>query len=200
MSRVGAVEDFDDGAAVHDGDAVAHPQDFGKLRRDHQDGDALGGEVGHQRVYLRLRAHVDALRRLVDDEHLRSSQKPTRQGDLLLVAAGERGDGDVDGRRLHAEPARVVAGNLALALKVDPRAAGDLVERGERDVRADLHVEDDPVPAPVFGQVGDAAPDGLARAAYADALAAKKYLAGVYGRESEARARQLRPPRADEPR
>src|ERR1044071_427245 len=181
MSRVGAVEDFDDGAAVHDGDAVAHPQDFGKLRRDHQDGDALGGEVGHQRVYLRLRAHVDALRRLVEDEHLRSSQKPTRQRDLLLVAAGERRDGDVDGRRLDAEPPRVVARDLALAPEVEPRAARDLVERGERDVRADLHVEDDAVPPAVFGQVRDAAADGLTRAAYAYGLAAQNYLAGVHG-------------------
>jgi hypothetical protein len=40
-----------------------------------------------------LRAHVDSARRLVGEQHLRRLHEPLRDRGLLLVAAGERGDG-----------------------------------------------------------------------------------------------------------
>ena len=50
------------------------------------------GQLAHQPVDLRLRADVDALRRLVEDDHRRLGRQPPRQRDLLLVAAGEVAD------------------------------------------------------------------------------------------------------------
>ena len=47
------------------------------------------GEIGDDRVDLGLGLHVDALGRLVQDQHARLGRQPLRQHDLLLVAAGQ---------------------------------------------------------------------------------------------------------------
>ena len=41
---------------------------------------------------LGVRAHVDAARRLVEDQEFRLRRQPARQNDLLLVAAGKLAD------------------------------------------------------------------------------------------------------------
>ncbi len=100
-----AVHRGDDGAAVHDGDPVAHAEDLGQLGRDHQDRQALGGQLAHQSVDLGLGADVDALRRLVEDQQARARGQPPRQRDLLLVAAREVADRGVEVGRLDPQPA-----------------------------------------------------------------------------------------------
>ncbi len=74
--------------AEHD-DPVAHAEHLRKLGGDHDDGLALPDEAVHEFVYLGLRAHVDAARRLVEDEDLAVPHQPFGDDDLLLVAAGE---------------------------------------------------------------------------------------------------------------
>src|SRR3954452_5360286 len=67
-----------DPALVHDQHAVGHPEHLGQLGGDHQHGEPLACELGHQSVHLRLRAHVDATRRLVNDQDLRAGGEPLR--------------------------------------------------------------------------------------------------------------------------
>jgi len=66
--------------------AVGHAEHLGQLGRDHDDREALLRQLLHQGVNLRLRADVDALGRLVQDEHLRLRGQPARQRHLLLIA------------------------------------------------------------------------------------------------------------------
>ena len=58
------------------------------------------GQLAHQPVDLGLGADVDALRRLVEDQHARLRRQPAGQRDLLLVAAGEVADRRVERRRV----------------------------------------------------------------------------------------------------
>ena len=65
------------------------------------------GELAHQPVDLGLGADVDALRRLVEDQHRRLRRQPAGQRHLLLVAAGEVADRRRRSTRvLIAEPLR----------------------------------------------------------------------------------------------
>ena len=74
--------------ADHD-DAVAEAEQLLEIGGDHDDRDARGGDVAQDRVDRGARADVDALGRLVEDQHPRLEQEPARDDDLLLHAAGE---------------------------------------------------------------------------------------------------------------
>src|SRR5581483_7113413 len=76
-------------AAAHHADAIAHADDFGQVARDQQHGEAVLREAADDLVDLALRADVDALRRLVEDQQPRPGREPPREGNLLLVAARE---------------------------------------------------------------------------------------------------------------
>ena len=69
----------------------AMPIDLGQLRADHQDGDAAVGEPADDPVDFDLGADIDAARRLVEDQDACRQCAPTREQDLLLVAAGQVG-------------------------------------------------------------------------------------------------------------
>ena len=69
--------------------AIAHAEDFGQLGRDHQDRQAAGGQIAHQAMDFGFRADVDALRGLVQNQEFRIRGQPARDGDFLLVAAGQ---------------------------------------------------------------------------------------------------------------
>ena len=79
----------------HDGDAVGQAQNLGQLRGDHDDGLALLRQILEQRVNLILRAHVDAARRLVEDQDVSVTFQPLGHDDLLLVTAREAAQLDV---------------------------------------------------------------------------------------------------------
>ena len=74
---------------AHHQHAVGEPQDLGQLGGDHDDGAALGGQLLDQGVDLGLGADVDAARRLVEQQDLRTRGDPAADDRLLLVAAGE---------------------------------------------------------------------------------------------------------------
>ena len=52
----------------------------------------FGDELGHEAVHGGLGADVDALGRLVEDDHLGRRRQPFGDDDLLLVAARQRAD------------------------------------------------------------------------------------------------------------
>jgi hypothetical protein len=85
------------GRARHDDDAVAHAEDFGEFGGDHDDGQALLGEVAHEAVDFGFCADVDALGGFVEDQDFGFGGEPTGECDFLLVAAGESADGGLDG-------------------------------------------------------------------------------------------------------
>ena len=77
-----AVADHDDAV----GRARAVPRIPTRRRRSPT---PVRGDVAQDRVDRGARADVDALGRLVEDQHLRLQQQPARDDDLLLHAAGE---------------------------------------------------------------------------------------------------------------
>ena len=79
-----------------------------ELRRDDDDGDAVGGELAEQRVDLLLGADIDAARRLVADEHLRLRQDGARED---APSAGCRRSGRRSARRARWRPAAAGAGS-----------------------------------------------------------------------------------------
>src|SRR5690242_7935823 len=176
---------------MHYRDAVAHAENLRKLRRYHDDRESLPGEIDHQFVDFRFGADVDALRRLIQDEHFGVNREPAREGHLLLIAAGERAGFRVQAGGLDAETLDVAACQLALGLVVEQAAMRDSIEIGEAGVGSDRHFQHDAVLAAVFRQVADLQPDGVGGGADARRAAVEEHLAGIGGRETEDGLRQL---------
>ena len=95
-------------AFAHDDDAVAHAQDFGQLRRDHDDRLAFPSELVHQGVDFALGPDVDAARGLVENEDVAVADEPFRDDHLLLVAAGQVPQQLLQGGRLDVELMRCI--------------------------------------------------------------------------------------------
>ena len=79
-------------AALHDGDAIAEPEQFRKIAADHQHGARfvirrVGNERVDQPVNLRLAADVDPAGRFVENEDVDVVVQQSRDRDLLLIAA-----------------------------------------------------------------------------------------------------------------
>ena len=69
------------------------PRISGQFGRDHHDRQTALRQIAHDAVAFRLRAHIDTLRRLIEDQHLRLRRDPAGDRDLLLIAAGKRATG-----------------------------------------------------------------------------------------------------------
>ena len=98
--------------AQHD-DPVAHADELGHLRGDQDDRHALRRKVGDHGVDLGLRLHVDALRRLVEDQERRRgraaiSPAPPSAGCRRTAPrpAGRSSGSAASGARAPARPAR----------------------------------------------------------------------------------------------
>src|SRR5438093_6721582 len=74
---------------MHHEDAIAHTQNFGHLRRNHDNRNAICSEPVHEVIDLFLCSHVDSTRRLVKNEDLRLTAQPFAQHDLLLISSAE---------------------------------------------------------------------------------------------------------------
>ena len=156
LGGVGVRELRDEAAFAHDEDAVGEAQDLGKLGGDHQDRDALAGELVEQPVDLGLRADVDPARRLVDDEQRGAAAQPLREHDLLLVAARERAHRVREAAVLDLQPERPVGGR-SVAPSVPRMNPSRLSrrERRERDVAHDRRAHHEALLAAVLGDEAD---------------------------------------------
>src|SRR5688572_23843989 len=83
-----------DGAAVAEDDkAGGEADDFFELGADEEDGHALGAEFVGDAEDLGFGGDVDAAGGFVEDEEAGFGGEPAGEESLLLVAAGEAGDG-----------------------------------------------------------------------------------------------------------
>ena len=90
MSSLGDLADL--APVAQHRDPVADRDQFVELGRRHQQRQALLAQLADQRHDLRVRADVDAARRLVENEDARVGDQRARQHDLLLVAARQLAD------------------------------------------------------------------------------------------------------------
>ncbi len=81
----------DHAAEPHHQDAVGDVQQFLRLARHEDRGQAALGLAPHDVEHLLLRLHVDAPAGFVEEHHLRLRVQPVADDDLLLVAARQRG-------------------------------------------------------------------------------------------------------------
>ena len=162
LRRLGGRQLGGDPALAQHHDPVAHAQELGQLRGDQDDGQALAGEVGDDRVHLGLGLHVDALGRLVEDQHARLGRQPLGQHDLLLVAAGQRLDRLLVAPEAQAQPVEMAAHQAQLAGRADQAGRGRLVDHRQRGVGEDREVHHQALADPVLRDVGDAGRHGVA--------------------------------------
>ena len=162
LGRLGRRQLGGDPALAQHHDPVAHAQQLGQLRGDQDDGEALAREVGDDRVDLGLGLHVDALGRLVQDQHARLGRQPLGQHDLLLVAAGQRLDRLQVAPEPQAQAVEVAAHEAQLARRPDQAGHGRLVDDRQGGVGEDREVHHQALADPVLRDVGDAGRHGVA--------------------------------------
>src|SRR5579871_1865554 len=126
---------------------IAKPRKLGEIAGADQHAATAAGELAHQAVDLRLGGDVDALGRLVEQQHCDLARQPFRQDDLLLVAARQR-------RRLEVGPARPDVEQLhqprddAVARRaIDFAVAPQAIQVRQQDIVAHRKVHDQAEPA-----------------------------------------------------
>ena len=121
-------------------DAVAEDGQLLGVGRGHQDGRALASRRRHEVVDRGLRADVDALGRLVEQQDARLAAQPLRQHDLLLVAAAEQARAAAPGRRgrssTRLDPALRPRGARRAKSIRPPAPLRSALQVGQRDVLA----------------------------------------------------------------
>ena len=186
-------------AAAHDGNAVAHAEDFRQVTRYHQHGEAVPGEAADDFMDFTFRAHVHALGRFVQDEDPGGGGEPAGEGDLLLVAAAQgmaRGFGAVGA---DVQLADELEGARAFRAEPEPGAGENFPVDGHGDVLRQGHFEDDAMAPAVFGHVSDAAGDSFPRGMDLDFLAVQKHFTGIGGSDAEKGPGQFGAAGADQP-
>ena len=170
-----------DAAIAHDDEAVGDAQHLGQLAGDDDDAAARRGHVVDDLVDLVLGAHVDAARRLVEDEHLQARLgQPARQDDLLLVAAGQQADLLLTVRGLDAQLLDEVVGALRLLAVAQEHAGGEAVAAAaDVDVLSHRRVRQDALLLAVLRAQHDAGGDGVGRCVGPHGLAVQPHLAAA---------------------
>ena len=199
LGERGALQDAADRALVHHRDAVGNADHLLHVARDHQDRHARVRQRPHHVVDLLLGAHVDAARRLVEDDGARLHGQPLRQHHLLLVAARERDDRRLHPRPADAEPPPLLLGQRRLRLAPDEPRPGEAAKLRQRDILGDRKVEHHPAALTVLRHQIDPLRDRLAGRAHAHRLPVEPDRAGNERIDPEHRPRELGPPRADQP-
>ena len=127
------------------------------------------------RMHLGFGADVDAARRLVENQDRRVGVEPLAQHDLLLIAARQLGDFEIDRRRADREPCAEVAGGSPFQTCPNEAEAIEVATQNrQRNVGEDRHRENQPELATVLGHIGDAEVHAIARRADCDRLAVEK--------------------------
>jgi hypothetical protein len=136
----------------------------------------------------------------IENYHARAGHEPAREGDLLLVAAGKRGNLGPRGRRLDVKRAHISSRGAALLRRVDESKTRDRGQTRQAGVLGDRHLGNHPVLPPIFRDIPDAVVDGPSRRIEPRDLAADPNLSGVGRCETEDRVGQLAPPCAGQTR
>ncbi len=185
---------------AHHQHPVADADHLGQLGGDHDHPDPLLRQLVDDPVDLRLGADVDPAGRLVEDQHLGADLEPARQEHLLLVAARQAADPDQRAGGAHPQRLERRLGPAPAAGQVEHAPAARVaVDHAHVDVLAARHVEEQPEPLAVLGQVGDAELERLFGPADGHRPAVEPDLARGLGIGAVDQPGELGPARADQP-
>ena len=112
---------------------------------------------------LGLRADVDALRGLIENQDPRLGREPARQGNLLLVAAGQTASGRLRAGALDREVAHEVFRQRLLGGGTQPCAGKQFPVHRHGHVFRNGHLEHDAVASAILRHVGDTVVYGVLR-------------------------------------
>ena len=143
----------------------ARPEHLLELGRDQQDRHPVRGERVDQLVDRALCADVDAARRLVRDQHARSTEEPLREQHLLLVSAGERVDRGAFAARAHVERADQLRVRRARRPATSRRTCDEVVEVRQGHVLDDRAAHQQPLALRFSGSSATPWPIAVARRA-----------------------------------
>src|SRR5262245_49238132 len=161
----------DDAPAAHHQNPIRHPQQFGQVGRDHDDGRARFGKLIDLAINFRPRRDVDAARRFVEQEDLRVGEEPPREQRLLLVAAAQTSHGFRGGGRPDAQLADEFVGGVEFGFAPQSPASNQRAYVGQRDVGRERQIQTQARALTVFGQQAQTAryrPEGLAGAPFSE--------------------------------
>ena len=159
----------------------------------------LRREIAEDAVDLGLGADIDAAGRLVEEDDPRADRQHLGDGDLLLVAAGQRRDRIADAAAPEVEPVAEDRRLLGFLLGVDGAPGGrDLAEVERRDVGGDREVEEDAIALAVLREIDDAVVDAVAIGADRQRLAIEDDLAAACPLQAADALDDLAPAGADQ--
>ena len=190
---------------IGDGDAVAHhhhafgdAQQFLEIRGDDHHRHTLIGDVAQDAVDRAACADVDALGRLVKDQHFGVDQQPARHDDLLLHAAGKGQQACVHpvGGQAKLRQKRV---HPVLPLPVAQPKAAMAAQMRQHQVLAHAEIGHDVLRAAVFGDKADALPDRVHRPAQRDLAPLQPDGAAVARTQAEQRLHRFGAARTHQP-
>src|SRR5690349_5387976 len=141
LARAGRGQLAGDQPLPHDEHPVGQAEHLRQVRGDDDDGEPFGRQVADDGVDLALGAHVDALCRLVEEQHLGVRGEPPGQQHLLLVAAGQRRHRLLPRAGPQPQPAQVAVDGALLLAAVDQERLRDLRKLGDRRVLPDRQLE-----------------------------------------------------------
>src|SRR5258708_31539328 len=140
-------------AALEDDDAIGQRKNRLGLGREHDDGKSPRTQIADDVDDVVLRAHVPAARRLARHQKTRRIAQPLREGDFLLIAAGQHAEVEFDGRRPDLQLLDLSGGNQPLARRLEKQVR-NAIENADRHVLVDrLLVEEHGAAA--LGNEGD---------------------------------------------
>src|SRR5581483_3448367 len=181
----------DDHAARHHDDAVAEAGELERVAGLDEHRDPLPGLRAQRVVDVEARPDVDALRRLLGEDHLHApTQERPGQRDLLLVPTGERLHGLLDRRHADPQPARERVDALPLPPAPEEAEAAEAPEDLDRRVRPHAQHGKERFARAVAAQQDDAGAKRPERRAEVERRAVARRVAGGELRAGE-RAQEL---------
>src|SRR5690242_21705058 len=153
-----------DAPARHHDHAVAEPGELERIARLDDRRHAVRNLCAQRLVDVEARADVDALRRLLREDHLHvAAQERPHERHLLLVAAGERLDRLLRRAHADAQAAHEVVDRGALAAAADEAEPREPAEYLNRGVRPDAEDGEERLAAAVAAEEDDALPQRAER-------------------------------------
>ena len=186
-------------AFMEDKHAIAHAEDLFEIARDHEDGGAVGRQSIHDPVDFALGAHVDAPRRLIEDNGPGLPGQPFAHDDFLLIPAAQELHALTQTRRANVQAIARLARERGFPPRGDDLKALQSIEVWQSDVVLDAVFQHQAMVTAVLGNEREPGGDRVPGIFDPGSLAVEQDLARDYPADAEDCFRQLRAPAPTRP-